>query len=82
MLTVEDDLLLGKTVTVDCGNDVTAIYSNLAEDCDVVAGDKVAAGDLLGVVGATALGEDNGAAWLHFAVEENGVAVDPMTYLN
>lgn len=82
VLTVEDDLLLGKTVTVDCGNNVTAIYGNLAEDCDVVAGDKVAAGDLLGVVGATALGEDNGAAWLHFAVEKDGVAVDPMTYLN
>lgn len=82
VLTVEDDLLLGKTVSVDCGNGVTAIYGNLAEECNVVAGDKVAAGDVLGVVGATALGESSGPAWLHFAVEENGVAVDPMTYLN
>ena len=78
---IQEDHLLGKTVTVDCGDGLTTTYGNLADPVSVTAGDTVAAGDLIGTVGETAAGETNDAAWLHFSVEEDGVAVDPMEYL-
>lgn len=78
---IQEDHLLGKTVTVDCGDGLTTTYGNLADPVSVSAGDTVAAGDLIGTVGETAAGEANDAAWLHFSVEEDGVAVDPMQYL-
>ncbi len=78
---VENDLYLGWTVRVDCGNGLTAIYGNLAEDCPVDVGDELSPGDLIGAVGDTAPGEACSTAWLHFAVEQNGEPVDPMDYL-
>lgn len=78
---VEEDYLLGWTVTVDCGNGLTTVYGNLAEDCAVSAGDEISAGDTIGAVGDTAAGESSGTAWLHFAVQQDGEAVDPMNYL-
>ncbi|MCD7844010.1 MAG: M23 family metallopeptidase [Clostridiales bacterium] len=81
VISVQDDVLLGRTVTVDCGEGLTTLYGNLAEDVAVTAGDTVSAGDVIGTVGETASGERNETAWLHFAVEQDGEAVDPMTYL-
>ncbi|MCD8051700.1 MAG: M23 family metallopeptidase [Clostridiales bacterium] len=81
VISVQDDVLLGRTVTVDCGSGLTTLYGNLAEDVAVTAGDTVSAGDVIGTVGETASGERNETAWLHFAVEQDGEAVDPMTYL-
>lgn len=78
---VEENYLLGWTVAVDCGNGLTTVYGNLAEDCAVSAGDKISAGDVIGAVGDTAAGESSGTAWLHFAVQQDGKAVDPMQYL-
>ncbi len=78
---VEEDYLLGWTVTVDCGDGLTTIYGNLAEDCAVSVGDEIAAGDSIGTVGDSAAGESSGAAWLHFAVQQDGEAVDPTDYL-
>lgn len=81
VISVQDDVLLGRTVTVDCGDGLTTLYGNLAEDVAVTAGDTVSAGDVIGTVGETASGEYNETAWLHFAVEQDGEAVDPMAYL-
>lgn len=78
---VEDDLYLGRTVKVDCGEGITVLYGNLAEDCVVDVGDKLEPGNLIGAVGDTAAGESSGVAWLHFAVEKDGESVDPMAYL-
>ncbi|MCC8075150.1 MAG: M23 family metallopeptidase [Clostridiales bacterium] len=81
VISVQDDVLLGRTVTVDCGEGLTTLYGNLEEDLAVSAGDTVSAGDVIGTVGETASGERNETAWLHFAVEQDGEAVDPMGYL-
>ncbi|MCD7837473.1 MAG: M23 family metallopeptidase [Clostridiales bacterium] len=81
VISVQDDVLLGRTVTVDCGEGLTTLYGNLAEDVAVTAGDTVSVGDTIGAVGETASGEYNDTAWLHFAVEQDGEAVDPMEYL-
>lgn len=81
VLSVTDDLLLGTTITLNHGNGLMTIYANLDPDVAVQQGDTVTAGEILGSVGNTAAGESHDGAWLHFAVQQDGVAVDPADYL-
>ena len=82
VLSVYDDDLLGRTVTVRHEGGWVTHYANLAEDVDVMAGDRVAAGQCLGQVGATALLEVGQASHLHFAVYRNNIPQDPEEFLN
>jgi murein DD-endopeptidase MepM/ murein hydrolase activator NlpD len=82
VIAVRDDVLLGKTVTMDLGDGLTASYSNLNQDVSVSSGDTLSAGDPIGTVGETAAGEHNDTPWLHFSLEQDGQAVDPLSYLS
>lgn len=82
VISVRDDVLLGKTVTMDLGDGLTASYSNLDKEVSVSSGDSLSAGDPIGTVGETAAGEHNDTPWLHFSLEQDGQAVDPLSYLS
>lgn len=82
VISIQDDVLLGRTVTVDCGNGLTTTYGNLAEELSVSSGDVIASGDAIGTVGDTAAGEEHEGAWLHFAVAQDGEGVDPSDFLS
>lgn len=74
---VYEDEAYGTTVVIQHDDGYTTHYCNLAEGPAVSAGQTVAAGDAIGVVGRTAvleLGEDS---HLHFAVFLDGAPVDP-----
>lgn len=79
---VEDDNMLGMTVTVDHGMGLKSVYANLDEAVDVDAGDPVEPGTVLGTVGNTAVAENAEPSHLHFAMKEYGAAVDPLNYLH
>ncbi len=81
VISVKDDVMLGKTVTVQTSGKLNTIYGNLADKVSVTSGDKIQAGQTIGMVGETASGEKHDTAWLHFAVEQDGKALDPMQYL-
>ena len=81
VLAVFTDDLLGQTVTVEHAGGVVTHYANLAEEVSVSAGEHVAAGQTLGTVGKTALGEVGSEAHLHFAVYKNNVPQDPEAFL-
>ena len=81
VLSVFMDDLLGQTVTVEHAAGFVTHYANLAEEVSVAAGDHVAAGQTIGTVGKTALGEVGSAPHLHFAVYKNNVPQDPSAYL-
>ncbi len=76
VLSVQDDLLLGTTVTLNHGDGIMTVYGNLDPEVAVRQGDRVSAGQVIGTVGESANGETHEGAWLHFAVRKDGVC-DP-----
>ena len=68
----------GKTVWLDHGRGLLTMYCHLSS-VDVNPGDTLAAGDVLGTVGAT--GRVTGAH-LHWSVSLNRVMVDPALFLD
>ena len=81
VINVMDDDFYGTTVIIDHGDGIKTVYSNLAELPTVRVGDKVEGGAVIGAVGDTALCESGQGAHLHFEVEANGNAADPLEYL-
>jgi len=67
----------GNTIVIDHGMGLFSLLAHLSE-IDVHAGDTVAAGDLIGKVGAT--GRVTGPH-LHWTVRLNGARVDPLSLL-
>ena len=78
---IEQDYFMGTTVTIDHGNDMVSVYSNLAEQPTVEVGDVVTTGDIIGSVGSTAKAESLAASHLHLEMMKDGAYVDPLEYL-
>ena len=78
---VYDDEYYGTTVVIAHADGYATRYSNLAETCSVTAGEEVAAGDVIGAVGDTALLESGEESHLHFAVSCSGQSVDPADFI-
>ena len=79
---VYEDEYYGTTVILSHDGGYTTTYSNLTAMPTVEAGQTVAAGDIIGAVGSTALLESALESHLHFAVSCGGTAVDPMAFLS
>jgi murein DD-endopeptidase MepM/ murein hydrolase activator NlpD len=72
------DCGLGYYVKIDHGNGFKTLYGHMAEQPWVSAGDAVAKGDVIGPVGSTGIST---GPHVHFIMEVNGIAQDPMAYL-
>lgn len=82
VLAVENDPMMGTTVTIDHDGGYQTTYANLQAQPTVKAGDAVSAGQIIGAVGTTAKAESGQSPHLHFAVTKDGDAVDPEEFLN
>ncbi|GAB4194359.1 MAG: hypothetical protein OHK0022_10240 [Roseiflexaceae bacterium] len=74
----------GYCVKINHGEGIVTIYGHLLKRPPVVAGDKVEAGDLIGLMGSTYDRSGGGystGVHLHFTIKINGKAVDPLLYL-
>jgi murein DD-endopeptidase MepM/ murein hydrolase activator NlpD len=78
---VFDDGLMGTAVTIDHGGELTSTYYNLAATPTVSVGDQVSRGAILGSVGTTAMAESALSSHLHLEMAQNGLSVDPASYL-
>lgn len=65
----------GNSVTIDHGNGLVTVYSQLGE-INVSQGDTVASGDVIGTVGES-VGETTREPHLHFEVYRDGTPIDP-----
>lgn len=81
VISVTEDGLLGVTVVVDHHNGYISTYASLQPEPMVAAGDSVAAGEVIGIVGSSALSEAGLGAHLHFSVTKDGKTVDPLAFL-
>lgn len=79
---VTTSLLKGVTVTIDHGNDLKTVYNSLSDDLQVVEGQSLNQGDLIGSVSSTNRQEYKEGAHLHFEVIEKGEYIDPVKYLS
>jgi hypothetical protein len=73
------DCGLGYYVKIDHGNGFKTLYGHMAEMPWVSTGDSVAKGDVIGPVGSTGLST---GPHVHFIVQVNGIAQDPLAYLS
>ena len=78
---VEQDDLMGTTVTIVHAGGLESIYANLAEVPAVEAGDEVTVGEVIGATGTTAAAESARAPHLHLEMRKDGESVDPLDYL-
>lgn len=74
-------VLDGNVVTVTHDNGYVSVYKSLGDDITVKVGDKVNAGDKLGVTSGGMLSELNTGAHLHLELKKDGKYVDPTTVL-
>ena len=79
---VIQDVMMGTTVVIDHGGNLTTTCANLAAVPTVEVGDVVTVGDVIGSVGETAIAESALPGHLHFSVAQDGQSVDPMEFLN
>ena len=81
VLAVEDDPMMGTTVTIGHDGGYQTTYASLQSQPTVEAGDTVSAGQIIGAVGTTAKVESGQSPHLHFSVTKDGDAVDPEEFL-
>ena len=74
---VYTDDALGQVVTIEHTNGRLSLYGNLDTSVPVEEGQKVNEGDVIGLVGGTALSECGEAPHLHFGFFVNERPVDP-----
>lgn len=77
---VGEDIEKGHYVTIDHGDRIVATYASLS-NIQVVEGQQVKQGDLLGAVSTSAGYECENGAHLHLEVYKNDAVVDPMPYV-
>ena len=80
---VWDDPFSGTSILIDHGGNMKSLYANLSPELPrgVEAGMTVNAGDVIGGVGETMIIEMADSSHLHFAMQEGGVYVDPLSYI-
>lgn len=82
VLAVEDDPMMGTTVTIEHVGGYQTCYANLQTQPPVLAGDEVSAGQIIGAVGQTAVAEAAQPPHLHFSVSRDGEPMNPEEFLN
>ncbi len=78
---VKEDPLWGNCIVIDHGSGITGYYYSLSKAMNVVEGDRVNAGEVIGAVGDTAECEAAEVSHLHFGLKKNDSWIDPIEYI-
>lgn len=77
------DPMMGQTIEISHSGGYVTIYKNLQTNipAGIEEGKTVAAGDLIGYVGDTALVEISDSPHLHLEMNKNGESADPLSHI-
>ena len=78
---VSNDKLLGTLVMITHDDHMVSVYANLQENPPVKEGQRLLGGDILGLIGNTAVSECALEPHLHFALYVNDKPVDPHEHI-
>lgn len=81
VIDVEKTSIDGNVVTVEHADGYVSVYKSLGGDIAVKKGDKLKAGDKIGVSSVSMMSELDTGAHLHFELKKNGKHVNPSTVL-
>ena len=82
---ITDTLLEGGKIVLDHGNGLKSEYASIEASDELRVGERVEQGEVIGTVSAAAdaMGNEyDEGEHLHFAVTQDGKAIDPVTYLD
>lgn len=79
---VESNSLDGYVIKIEHADGFVSVYSSLAEDVKVKAGDKVTRGQQIANASNTATNESKSGGHLHLMMLKDGKEVDPNNYLD
>jgi murein DD-endopeptidase MepM/ murein hydrolase activator NlpD len=82
VLQIYTDPYMGKTVVIEHDGGLSSRYANLSDAVvpELQVGSTVNVGDVIGLVGDTAMVECGEEPHLHFEVFYNGESIDPIAY--
>lgn len=78
---ITDDILCGGTVVITHSGGITSTYKSLGSKIPVKVGDKVKAGDKIGMTSMSAYNEFKEGNHVHFEMAKDGKTVDPNEFL-
>ena len=78
---VYTDSLWGNCVVIDHGDGISGYYFGLDPQINVTVGDKVSAGEVIGLVGNTADIESDMVPHMHFALKYGNEWIDPVSFI-
>jgi Membrane proteins related to metalloendopeptidases len=80
---IYDDPFMGRVIVIDHGNGLKSHYMNLSENLPqkIEENAKVVTGQVIAGVGETSLVEMADTMHLHFEMSKDGLAVDPLEYI-
>ena len=78
---VYSNYLEGTVIEIAHANGLVSVYKSL-ESANVKVGDKVSAGQVIGMLGNTMAQEQNEGNHLHFELLKNGTKINPNDYLD
>lgn len=81
VIDIFSDDLMGITIMIEHPNEVITTYANLAPNPSVIVGEYVSTGQLIAVVGNSAIAEVNSPPHIHFEMSKNGESLNPEDYL-
>ena len=78
----QDKYSWGYYVSIDHGNGLFTLYAHMQENLQVSVGNTVAAGQIIGYVGATGYVQGENPYHLHFEVQQDSNLQNPLNYLH
>ena len=78
---IYDDVLWGKCIEINHGQSIISVYRNLGSKISVKEGDRVSAGQAIATVGKSADIESKETAHLHFEIWQEGMPINPESYV-